>query len=143
MTVITLAYYHGGKSIQHRLIRWWTNSAFSHVELFDPKTVICWSSSSKDGGVRKKYINLTNGRWTIVQYKLPFESHPLNWFEEHEGLSYNWNSIFNYVWYAFTELPNEFNCSVAIAKSLGFHYIDRITPSELEEFLLPYRIKTV
>jgi hypothetical protein len=138
---ISLAYYRG-ESIQHRLIRWFTGSAFSHVEYLDLRTIMCWSSSSKEGGVRKKFINLANGKWTIVHYDLPFEVDPLDWFEEHEGCKYSWNSILNYVWYMFTELESEYNCSVAIARALGFHF-DRITPRELFEFLAPYRETTV
>jgi hypothetical protein len=42
----------------------------------------------------------------------------------------------------FVEVESEFNCSVAIAHSLGFHF-DRMTPRELFEFLAPYRVLTL
>lgn len=140
---VTLAYYHGGDTISHRLIRWWTAGPFSHVELFDVKTGMCWSSSSVDNGIRRKFIDLTNGRWTIIQYNLPFNADPVSWFENHEGLLYDWNTVFNYVWSKFTRLKNEYNCSSAVIQSLGFSCFDRITPSELRDFLGPYEYKII
>lgn len=140
---ITLAYYHGGESIQHRLIRWWTGGPFSHVELLDTKTGLCWSSSSRDGGVRKKFIDVTNGNWTVVQYDLPFESDPIRWFELHEGHPYDWNSIWNFVWCKFTRLETEYICSVAVAQSLGFQSLEGITPMGLQMFLRPYEMKVI
>jgi hypothetical protein len=140
---VTLAYYHGGDTLQHRLIRWWTGGDFSHVELIDTETGMCWSSSSKDNGVRRKFIDLTNGRWTIVQYDLPFEAKPVEWFEDHEGSLYDWNTIANYVWSKFISRDGEYTCSVAIIRSLGFASIDRITPSGLHDFLRPYEHKVI
>lgn len=141
MRCCTLAYFRG-ETIQHRLIRWFTGSAFSHVEFFDVNTCQCWSSSSKENGVRRKFIDVTNGKWTLVHYVFPFDVHPIEWFEAHEGAKYSWNSILNYIWYVFTELEAEYNCSVAMARALGFHF-DRITPRELLEFLAPYQVMTI
>ena len=55
----------GLPGIYNRLVRWWTKSPYSHVELV-VSTGRAWSSSFEDGGVRSKLIDLDPAKWDLV-----------------------------------------------------------------------------
>lgn len=103
-----------------------TASRYSHCELvFGPADSLgfatCWSSSSRDGGVRPKRIDLTSGRWDI--FALPGrdafdEEYALNWFHEHRGAEYDWLGNAGFVLPWRTEQRSKFFCSEACAAAL-------------------------
>lgn len=68
MTVY-LAFYKGRPSIFARLIRWWTASPYSHVEIAIPLPTegwyLCLSSDEADGGTRGKVMYL-GADWELV-----------------------------------------------------------------------------
>jgi hypothetical protein len=71
MTDIILAFYKGKGNWIDWCIRKATRSEFSHVELFYggimDREATCYSSSARDGGVRKKHIALNPEHWHIVK----------------------------------------------------------------------------
>ncbi len=78
MTKVYLAFYQGRKNVTgiksalFWVMDWLTRTAtkgkFSHVELaiqYGDK-FMCYSSSSRDGGVRCKEMDVTNDNWVLV-----------------------------------------------------------------------------
>jgi hypothetical protein len=63
MSEISLWLYKGNGTRYDSMIRWWTKSTFSHVELCVDG--LCYSSSPRDGGVRSKTIELTDN-WDVI-----------------------------------------------------------------------------
>ena len=63
------AFYRGTRpgiaGIYNRLVRWWTRSEFSHVELV-LSTGRAWSASFADGGVRNKLIDFDTANWILI-----------------------------------------------------------------------------
>lgn len=104
-----------------------TISRYSHCELvFGPTDAAgfatCWSSSSRDGGVREKRIQLNSGRWDV--FSLPGvddfdEAHALDWFHRHEGAGYDWLGNAGFVLPWRTEQRSKYFCSEACAAALG------------------------
>lgn len=64
-----LAVYKGpAEGLRSKIFHWgvctWTRSKYSHCEIVIGDW--CYSSSSRDGGVRKKQIDLTSGKWDLI-----------------------------------------------------------------------------
>jgi hypothetical protein len=57
---VKLALYKGRGGIANAVIRWWTGSIYSHCELVVDG--LCYSSSVMDKGVRRKQIDLADGK---------------------------------------------------------------------------------
>ena len=71
-----LLFYKGTKKENPKSLIWdnliclITGSRFSHVEIAYEKSMSayhCWSSSVRDGGVRKKWIDTSTDRWVIIE----------------------------------------------------------------------------
>lgn len=55
----------GLPGLYNRLVRWWTDSEYSHCELVFSDGM-CGSSSWLDGGVRLKRIELDPDHWDVI-----------------------------------------------------------------------------
>lgn len=65
--MVKLAFYKGEGDWVDKLIRWWTKSQYSHVEVVVGDTWI--SSSPRDGGVRSMRMETYNTEhWDIIDY---------------------------------------------------------------------------
>lgn len=83
-----LAMYKGKGLLGNAVVRWWTDSPYSHCEL-----VIggyCYSSSLMDKGVRRKQIILKPENWMLVSLSPALESGALAYFEKTKDESYSW-----------------------------------------------------
>lgn len=83
-----LALYKGKGLIGNAVIRWWTNSIYSHCELVVGG--VCYSSSLMDGGVRGKVIDLKPEHWDVIDLPEHFDALILAHFESTKGLPYGW-----------------------------------------------------
>ena len=131
-----LAFYKGPPSdlvhtISHYGIRLWTWSRWSHAELVIDGW--CYSSSSRDGGVRRKQIDLDSGRWDVVpidltQYRI---EQALQWFAEHDGAEYDYRGILRFVLPPVGHSRKRWICFEAIGASLGMAGAHRLTANDL------------
>ena len=72
--MVWIAFYRGhGRFLSDTVVRWVTNSEFSHCELLRSDTApaagqthLCGSASVRDGGVRTKEITFREDRWEFV-----------------------------------------------------------------------------
>lgn len=62
---VKLALYKGKGTFVNAFIRYWTRSEYSHCELV--VNGMCYSSSGMDKGVRRKIINLDDGKWDVIE----------------------------------------------------------------------------
>ncbi len=74
---VQLAMYKGKGNLFNTLIRWWTNSKYSHCELVVDG--LCYSSSGMDKGVRCKEIDLNSGNWDLID---------LDWVDGNQVIDY-------------------------------------------------------
>jgi hypothetical protein len=86
--MVTLALYKGRGKIGNALIRWWTNSPYSHCELVVDGT--CYSSSLMDGGVRSKRIDLTPDKWDFIELPWASADRVLDHYSKTAGEPYGW-----------------------------------------------------
>ena len=91
--MIALAAYtpHKWHDVGGRLICWWTRSPYSHVEIVI--NGVCYSSSLRDGGVRKKVIDLDKPWWRVIPITWRDEEAALRVFRRYEGQPYGWTDL--------------------------------------------------
>lgn len=121
-------------SVSHYAIRLWTWSRWSHAELVIDG--VCYSSSSRDGGVRAKTIDLTSGRWDVVELPLSDEQagKALAWFLTNDGDKYDWAGIWRFVLPFLPHGERRWFCFEAIGSALGFAGSYRLDADDLYEW---------
>lgn len=144
---IMIAYYLGRRkenertSLFDQLVCFATSSKYSHLEYvydYSPVTglAVCWSSSPRDGGVRRKVIHLDPQTWELYSVKSEISiTGILSWFYANEGVKYDWFGAFA------TKLPfvkqssTRIFCSEAIATILGMPKPHKETPQSIYNVL--------
>ena len=120
-----MAFYKGPATdtwhqVGHRLTCWFTGSPYSHCELVIDG--VCLSSSSRDGGVRAKRIDLASGKWDVASIADPtgaLADNALQWFADHSGQAYDWAGIARFVLPFLPHHRRQWFCSEACAVALG------------------------
>ena len=134
------AFYKGTRpgvaGIYNRLVRWWTSSPYSHVELV-VSTGRAWSASFEDGGVRSKLIDFDPAKWDLVDLPAHLEQPALEWFTKHRGAKYDVMGNLQFVLAAFPHSRERWFCSEAVAAALGVPDPWRYDPATLA-ILLPF-----
>ena len=111
-----------------------TKSRFSHVELsiFDvDDDHMCWSSSTRDNGVRYKRISISDNKWVVV----PIFVYPTNveeFFTKHKGKAYDYIGLIGTIIYLpYFSSENKWFCSEIIAEFLELKNSWNYTPEDL------------
>ena len=132
------AFYKGTRpglaGIYSRVVRWWTKSDYSHVELV-LSTGRAWSSSFEDGGVRSKLIDFDPARWDLVDLPPALERAAVVWFEAHLGAGYDLVGNLQFVVSPIPHSRRRWFCSEAVAAALGIPDPWRYSPGTLASAL--------
>ncbi|RLC81293.1 MAG: hypothetical protein DRI61_04125, partial [Chloroflexi bacterium] len=88
-----LAFYKAHGTLADRLVRWWTRSPYSHVEVVIDG--IWYSASPREGEVRSKAMPMSWDRWDFVRINAtPSQKrHIRDLFESQMGKHYDWLGI--------------------------------------------------
>lgn len=86
--MVKLAMYKGKGKLGNAFIRWWTNSQYSHCEIVVDG--LCYSSSLMDKGVRKKWIDLEDGKWDVIDIPWANDSDVIDYFAKTDHYTYGW-----------------------------------------------------
>ena len=125
--------------IGHEATCLWTFSEYSHCELVFDKVnskghSLCASSSSRDNGVRFKYIDLNSGKWDVYELDVTPEqiTYAYQWFIINQGKLYDHLGL---VWFVlpinqFND-PQKFVCSEALAAALQFNKPHKYHPQKV------------
>jgi hypothetical protein len=118
-------------TVSHYAIRLWTWSRWSHAELVVDG--ICYSSSTRDGGVRSKLIDLNSGRWDVIDLDIPVMQvvDVLLWFEEHKGAPYDWAGVWRFVLPFLPHSKGRWFCFEALGAALGSAGAHKLTANDL------------
>ena len=132
---IHLLLYKGRGKIGNALIRWWTNSIYSHCEIRIGST--CYSSSLTDGGVRAKVIEIDPEHWDII--KLPSELIPstLELFEKTKGKGYSYLDLFlDQILNRAKNRSSRYFCSEWCARAINLPNPSLYSPRTLADLVL-------
>lgn len=132
--MLRAAFYKGTRpgvaGIYNRLVRWWTRSPYSHVELV-MSTGRAWSASFEDGGVRSKLIDFDPAKWDLVDLPAELEQGAEAWFKERRGNKYDLLGNLQFVLAAIPHSRKRWFCSEAVAAALGIPEPWRYDPGTL------------
>jgi len=124
-----LAFYKGEGTIVDGLIRWWTKSEYSHVELVVDG--LWYSTSPRDQKIRSKYINPKPENWDYVDVTVDADRLE-ELFNRTKGAKYDWTGI------ALSQfLPlnvhsrDRWFCSEFCAEALGLEGSNQYSPEDL------------
>lgn len=133
-----LAFQHGRRSFFAKLIKWWTGSQFSHVEiaLWDGAAKwLCWSADEADGGVRCKVQALSAAEWVWIPIDHVRMTDALNWANDRAGRKYDWAGILGMVWRPRNDNPDRYFCSefcVAALQAGGWPAVQGLVPGRID-----------
>jgi len=132
------AFYRGTRpgiaGIYNRIVRWWTRSDFSHVELV-LSTGLAWSASFADGGVRSKPIDFDSKNWILIDLPPALEKAAEAWFFVHRGAKYDLLGNLQFVLSPIPHTQGRWFCSEAVAAALGIPDPWRYSPGTLASAL--------
>lgn len=103
---------------------------------------MCYSSSARDGGVRSKVIDLTSGRWDVVDVEID-KDHALAWFLTNNGDKYDWAGIWRFVIPFLPQGKRRWFCFEAIGSALGFAGAHKLTANDLHRWSMEQRSKII
>ena len=127
---------HRWADLGGHLIAWWTRSPYSHVEVVI--NGVCYSSSMRDGGARKKVIDLDKPWWRVTPIEWADEEAALRVFRRYEGQPYGyWDLLTQHVLRLPVDDPGLL-CSELCALMLGLPESTArgMTPGQLVEYVL-------
>jgi len=124
----------GMAGVYNRLVRWWTRSPYSHVELVFSDGQ-AGSSSAMDGGVRLKAIDFDPAKWDFVELPAHLEPAARKWFEDHRGAAYDYWGNVHFVLSPIGDALRNWFCSKADAAALGIPHPERFDPGTLHAAL--------
>lgn len=124
-------------TVLDKVISFVTRSPYSHCELVFSDGQ-CASSSSRDGGVRFKTIELGE-KWDVYQLDDKINEAAANeWFTVNAGIPYDWIGAGAAALHIDLESPHKAFCSSACAQSLAIPSI--VTPGALLDELIDLKL---
>jgi hypothetical protein len=130
-------FYKGKKRLFDRLVSWWTKGDFSHVEI-EFSDGYSYSSSVRDGGVRKKKIDYKPEHWEILvipnttgMLVKKDEFHIKEFLEVQLGKKYDYFGLFGFILPPLDDIPERYFCSELIADALDLPDAWRYSPNML------------
>jgi hypothetical protein len=132
------AFYKGTHTglpgVYNRLVRRWTRSPYSHVELIFADGQAA-SSSAMDGGVRFKAIDFDPALWDFVSLPAALAPAARAWFTAHGGQGYDYLGNAHFVLSAIGDEKMAWFCSEAVGAALGMPDPARFDPGTLHAAL--------
>jgi hypothetical protein len=124
--------HHSLSGIYNILVRWWTQSPYSHCELVFSNGESA-SASFLDGGVRFKTIIFDTDKWVFLDLgdDPELERKARNWFEDHEGEKYSVRGNLRFLFGFIKVSAKKKFCSQSVAEALGVPEGDRYYPGIL------------
>lgn len=128
-----IAAYKGKGTFFDSLIRWWTKSPYSHVEIVLHRNQYYFkgfSSSTRDGGVRVKSIKVKSGHWDFFEADAPrLEEEEMR---KHIGKGYDFMGILlSQILPLKRHSKRRFFCSELCAHMMGLSAPQKYSPDDL------------
>ena len=131
-------FYKVKHAVSDFLIRKFTKSKYSHceiaVQIKNSDNYLCFSSSSRDGGVRAKVIKPKEHHWDFVKVDVD-ENKLYNFFDSTIEMKYDFLGCLGIVSNKIKHKKNEYFCSEWCAEVLGYENPEKMTPGGLHDVL--------
>lgn len=121
-----LWFYKAPGKFFDKVIKWWTKSRYSHVEVV-VDGVAC-AADAWSGKVRSMpVIQFNIGNWDIVEIELQKD---LAWLYAQKDKKYDWLGILGFITFKKLQDRNKWYCSELAAAALGMSN-EEVSPGEL------------
>ncbi|MCE3262610.1 MAG: hypothetical protein K0R43_1689 [Pseudoduganella sp.] len=131
--VFRAAFYKGTRpglpGVYNRVVRWWTRSKHSHMELIFSDGLSA-SSSFEDGGVRFKRINYSSDNWDFRELPQWMEAPARRYFEDRKGWRYDLLGQLHFIISPIRGAVRKLFCSAAGLGALMIEESYRYSPGE-------------
>lgn len=123
ITKIKIVFYKSNYRWWSRLIKWWTNSNYSHCELYINDRYLLGISDEQQ--VRIKRYDLSSDKWDSIDLKIDDK---LEWivndfFEQTQGAKYDWKAIIlSNIFNRRKQDKTKYTCSEWISELLDLRY---------------------
>lgn len=87
---VYVVFYKDNYKWWSRLIKWYTNSNYSHCEFYCKGQLIGISNEQQ---VRKLQQPLNLSKWDVFELKIPFHTHLERFYNKTQGAKYDWKGI--------------------------------------------------
>lgn len=123
-------FYKAKGQLLDRIIRLVTKSKYSHVEIFSNGYI--YSSSPRDGGVRRKAFNLAlnTSKWDYLPIDLKVERLE-NFYTKTVNKKYDWLGVLRFILPFFKQNKNRYFCSEWVGECLRYSQPELLTPQDL------------
>lgn len=119
------------------IIKSFTHGKYSHCELVFKGTkdgrYMCYTSSNRDGGVRKKIMELPADRWDLVPVKIDYNQ-VFRFYQKTVGCKYDLCGAIGVVT-RFGNVKNRYFCSEWCAEALKLKQPHKYSPNSLYQYL--------
>jgi hypothetical protein len=119
------------------IIKFFTHGKYSHCELVFKGTkdgrYMCYTSSNRDGGVRKKIMELPADRWDLVPVKIDYNQ-VFRFYQKTVGCKYDLCGAIGVVT-RFGNVKNRYFCSEWCAEALKLKQPHKYSPNSLYQYL--------
>lgn len=126
-----IAFYKGKETTLGKLIRWWDNGPYSHCELVFSDGV--WGTSFAGRGVVLWQRDGLPENWDFIDLPPHFENAARQWFEEHNGQSYDYIGCLRFVFDFLSASRGKWICTSACASAIGMKEGWRVGPNGLAD----------
>lgn len=147
MSDITVAFYKGEGESRDRIVRWWTGSPYSHVELIMPNGTMAGIRPPNDPYIRRRsLVGIREEEWEFIDLSVTEGQLKTIWqfIESIVGYGYDWlGMIASHLTPFKVKLPNKWYCSewvlyallaANILKAKPYN-IPRIPPGKLYQMI--------
>lgn len=150
MSDITVAFYKGDGLRRDRLVRWWTGSPYSHVELIMPDGIMAGIRPPEDPYIRRRSLaGIRESDWDFIEISVTEKQLKAlrQFIDSTKGQGYDWlGMVASHLTPFKVKLPNRWYCSewvlyalsvskVFTWKQVKAYNIPRIPPGKLYNIL--------
>ena len=119
-------------------IKFFTHGPYSHCEIAIPNpepslVFTCYSASNRDGGVRKKVMQLPPERWDLIEVNIEPDK-VRDFFVKTQGLKYDLIGALGVV-LRIRDSKTRYFCSEWCAECLGLNKPRKFSPNSLYKYL--------
>lgn len=120
--------------------KFFTKGDYSHCELVfydkENQEYICYSSSNRDGGVRRKSMKLPKDRWDFIELSKDFDKKQIEaFFDKTQGLKYDFWGACGVI-LGFGNKKEKWFCSEWCARALNLDQPHKFSPVSLAKHLI-------
>lgn len=121
MSGVMVLFFKGKGTVMDSLIRWWTNSKYSHCEILFDNGLIFSADAWNSKAVRYT-SKFTLDNWDVIS--IPLNEATVNyikmWCDDRVGMKYDWTGVLRFVLPILPQIETRWFCSELCGAALKY-----------------------